>query len=95
VPWRLTLRYPDVWTPTVQAAAGSRVGQVFLGFSRFPAARSALGKEGTTTVRWTDVRFAGGALALNERGGRAGMFTATVRVGADGAIRDQFLGAAR
>jgi len=95
VPWRLTLRYPDVWTPTVQAAAGSRVGQVFLGFSRFPAARSALDKEGTTTVRWTDVRFAGGALALNERGGRAGMFTATVRVGADGAIRDQFLGAAR
>ena len=93
VPWRLTLRYPDVWTPTVQRAAESRVGQAFLGFSRFPAARSTLDKEQLTIVRWTDVRFAGGPLALDQRGGRSSMFTATVRIGADGSIREQSLGA--
>ena len=93
VPWRLTLRYPNVWTPTVQTAASAHVGQVFLGFSRFPAARSAIDKDQVTTVRWTDVRFAGGPIALDQRGGRASMFTATVRVGAGGAILDQFLGA--
>jgi len=91
-PWRLTLRYPDVWTPTVQTAASSQVGQVFLGFSRFPAARSAIDKDQLTTVRWTDVRFAGGAVALDQRGGRSSMFTATVRVAPDGKILDQFLG---
>ena len=92
VPWRLTLRYPNVWTPTVQTAASTQVGQVFLGFSRFPAARSAIDKDQVTTVRWTDVRFAGGAVALDQRGGRSSMFTATVRVAPDGKILDQFLG---
>jgi hypothetical protein len=92
VPWRLTLRYPNVWTPTVQTAATAHVGQVFLGFSRFPAARSAIDKDQVTTVRWTDVRFAGGPMALDQRGGRSSMFTATVRVAPDGAILEQFLG---
>jgi len=92
VPWRLTLRYPNVWTPAVQTAATSRVGQVFLGFSRFPAARSAVDANRVTTVRWTDVRFAGGVLALDQPRGRSSMFTATVRVGPDGTIVEQFLG---
>jgi hypothetical protein len=92
VPWRLTLRYPNVWTPAVQTAATSRVGQVFLGFSRFPAARSAVDANQVTTVRWTDVRFAGGVLALDQPRGRSSMFTATVRVGPDGTIVEQFLG---
>jgi membrane-bound metal-dependent hydrolase YbcI (DUF457 family) len=93
VPWRLTLRYPNVWTPTVQAAATSHVGQVFLGFSRFPAARSAVDGNQVTTVRWTDVRFAGGPLALDQPGVRSSMFTATVRIAPDGTILEQFLGA--
>src|SRR5438876_301320 len=59
VPWRLTLRYPNVWTSAVEKAAGTRVGQVFLGFSRFPAARSVVDGKGITTVRWSDMRFAG------------------------------------
>jgi len=42
VPWRTTLRYPNVWTPTVQKAAATHLGQVYLGFSRLPAARSAV-----------------------------------------------------
>jgi len=65
---------------------------VFLGFSRFPAARSAIDKDQVSTVRWTDVRFAGGPVALDQRGGRSSMFTATVRVAPDGSILEQFLG---
>jgi membrane-bound metal-dependent hydrolase YbcI (DUF457 family) len=92
VPWRLTLRYPNVWTPTVETAAGSHVSQVFLGFSRFPAARSAVDKNQVTTVRFTDVRFAGGPLTLDQRGDRSSIFTATVRIGPGGTILEQFLG---
>jgi hypothetical protein len=51
-PWRSSIRYPDVWTPTVTQAAGTPLGRVFLGFSRFPAARSATDPRGDTTVRW-------------------------------------------
>jgi membrane-bound metal-dependent hydrolase YbcI (DUF457 family) len=90
--WRLTLRYPNVWTPAVQKAATSRLGQVFLGFSRYPAARSAIDPQGTTTVRWTDVRFAGGPFALDQPAPRVNMFTATVRVGPDGQVLEERLG---
>jgi membrane-bound metal-dependent hydrolase YbcI (DUF457 family) len=93
VPWRLTLRYPNIWTPAVEAAAASRVAQVFLGFSRFPAARSAVDQNAVTTVRWTDVRFAGGPFTVDQPGARSRMFTATVRIGRDRTIREQFLGA--
>ena len=92
VPWRLTLRYPNVWTPAVQQAATARVGQVFLGFSRMPAARSAVDAQGVSTVRWTDMRFAGGSIALDQQGPRTNPFTATVRIGPDGQFLDQFLG---
>ena len=91
-PWRLTLRYPSVWTPTVEKAGATHLGQVFLGFSRFPAARSAVDSTGVTTVRWTDVRFAGGPLALDQPAPRALPFTATVRIGADGQVLDERLG---
>src|SRR6185503_14264351 len=55
--WRHVRRYPNVWTPAVDQAASSRLGRVFLGFSRFPAARSVVDAEGVATVRWTDMRF--------------------------------------
>jgi hypothetical protein len=91
----LTLRYPNVWTPVVTQAAKTDLGQVFLGFSRMPAARSAVDKDGTTTVRWTDVRFAGGTLALDQAAPRAVPFTATVRIAPDGKIIDERLGVSR
>ena len=94
-PWRLTLRYPNVWTPAVQQAAATHLGQVYLGFSRFPAARSAVDARGVTTVRWTDMRFVGGAFALDQQGPRTAPFTATVRIGADGQLLEQFLGVGR
>jgi hypothetical protein len=94
-PWRLTLRYPNVWTPAVQTAAATHLGQVYLGFSRLPAARSAVDSHGTTTVRWIDMRFAGGAFALDQPGPRSIPFTATVRLGADGRVIEQSLGISR
>jgi len=92
-PWRLTLRYPNVWTPPVTQAAETRLGQKFLAFSRFPAARSAVDARGVTTVRWTDVRFAGGVVGLDQPAPRTGLFTATVRFGPDGRVIEQSLGA--
>jgi hypothetical protein len=94
-PWRLTLRYPNVWTPTVEKAATTHLGQVYLGFSRMPAARSAVDSNGATTVRWTDMRFAGGAFALDQPGPRTNPFTATVRLGADGQVLAEYLGVGR
>jgi membrane-bound metal-dependent hydrolase YbcI (DUF457 family) len=91
-PWRTTLRYPNVWTPVVRQAAGTRLGQVYLGFSRLPAARSAVDGKGLTTVRWTDVRFVGGVSELEQRGSRAIPFTATVRIGAGGQVIEEKLG---
>lgn len=87
---RLSVRYPNQWTPAVANAAHTRVGQIFLGFSRFPAARSSLDAQGVTTVRWSDMRFAMNRIGTDER--RSGIFLATVRVSADGLILDQHLG---
>jgi hypothetical protein len=92
VPWRTTLRYPNVWTPTVQKAAATPLGQVYLGFSRLPAARSAIDAHAITTVRWSDMRFAGGMPGLDERGSRAIPFTATVRIGTEGQVLEERLG---
>ena len=92
VPWRLTLRYPNVWTPAVQTAASTRLGRVYLGFSRFPAARSAVDARGIMTVRWSDMRFAGGPFALDQPGPRTIPFTATVRMSPNGQVRDESLG---
>ena len=92
VPYRLTLRYPNVRTPAVQTAAITRLGRVYLGFSRFPAARSAVDAHGITTVRWSDMRFAGGPFALDQPGPRTIPFTATVRMSPDGQVLEESLG---
>jgi membrane-bound metal-dependent hydrolase YbcI (DUF457 family) len=91
-PWRTTLRYPNNWTPAVMHAATTTLGQTFLGFSRFPAARSATDASGVTTVRWTDMRFAGATIAGDTPVRPAAMFTATVRLGADGRVIEATLG---
>jgi membrane-bound metal-dependent hydrolase YbcI (DUF457 family) len=91
-PWRVTLRYPNVWTPAIARAATTHLGTVFLGFSRFPAARFSTDAQGVTMVRWTDMRFAGGTFGLDQPSPRAGPFTATVRLGADGQVLDESLG---
>jgi membrane-bound metal-dependent hydrolase YbcI (DUF457 family) len=93
--WRQVRRYPNIWTPTVEQAASSRLGRIFLGFSRFPAARSVVDAEGITTVRWTDVRFVIGAGPIDQPRPGPDMFTATVRVAADRRIVDEHLGGRR
>ena len=91
-PWRLTLRYPNVWTPAVTQAAATHLGQKFLAFSRFPAARTAIDPRGVATVRFTDVRFVGGVTGLDQPAPRGGLFTATIRIDPDGRVIEQFLG---
>jgi hypothetical protein len=88
--WRAT-RVPNNWTPAVMQAAGSRLGRVFLGFSRFPSARALVDPGGIATVRFSDVRFAGGLLTLAQRPPRPDPFTAVIRVGPDGQILDERL----
>ena len=88
-----TVRFPNQWSPQIARAATTRLGRVFLDFSRFPAARWVVDdKTGITTVRWTDMRFAGGVLTLEQPVRRPDPFTAVVRIGADGRILDERLG---
>jgi hypothetical protein len=91
-PWRTTIRYPNVWTPIVEKASTTHLGRVYLGFSRMPAARSAVDAQGVTVVRWTDMRFVGGLPGMDQRASRAVPFTASVRVSADGQILQETLG---
>ena len=101
--WRHAIRYPNQWTPAVFAASAAPLARLFLGFSRFPAVRTLVDPAGVTTVRWTDVRFIGEGppLAGPPRppvpgapgtGNDAGIFAASVRVGAEGQILDAHLG---
>jgi membrane-bound metal-dependent hydrolase YbcI (DUF457 family) len=87
----LSVRVPNQWTPAVVRASTADVAQVFLGFSRFPAARSFVAEDGTATVRWSDVRFIQGALD-DPRQFRRGLFGTTVILGPDGAIKESRLG---
>jgi inner membrane protein len=90
--WRQTVRYPNVWTPAAVEAAAAPLARIFLGFSRFPAARSFTDPAGVTTVRFIDMRFAAGLLALEQPIRRPQPFSATIRIGANGAVIGESLG---
>ena len=90
--WRQAVRYPNVWTPAALEAASAPLGRTFLGFSRFPAARSFTDASGVTIVRFIDMRFAAGLVALEQPIRRSQPFSATIRVGPDGAVISQSLG---
>jgi membrane-bound metal-dependent hydrolase YbcI (DUF457 family) len=89
--WRRVLRYPNIWTPAVDRAAVTHLGRVFLGFSRFPAARSVVDAGGNPTVRFTDVRFVGGPLS-DQSPRRVQPFTATIRFDPSGGLLSETLG---
>lgn len=89
--WRTSLRYPNVWTPAVIEAARTRTAQVFLGFSRFPSARSFVDPTGAATVRWSDMRFAGGVFALTEPR-RPDPFNVVVKLSPAGNVLEERLG---
>jgi len=63
---------------------------VFLGFSRFPAARSFVDPTGTATVRLSDVRFAGSGFVDQAR--RPDPFTVIVRTAPDGRVTEEAFG---
>jgi membrane-bound metal-dependent hydrolase YbcI (DUF457 family) len=89
--WRLTIRYPNVWTPEVHAAAGTEIARRFLGFSRFPAARTTADRRaGGTLVQWVDIRFAA-APRVPRPSGRT-PFAATVQLDAGGRVVRERLG---
>jgi membrane-bound metal-dependent hydrolase YbcI (DUF457 family) len=90
--WRRAIRYPNVWTPAVQQAAATDVGRAFLGFSRFPAARTATDASGSATVRFTDVRFVLGPGIADQPAPPVQIFTATIRLDAQGRIVSERLG---
>jgi len=90
--WRQTVRYPNVWTAAARQAASAPLGRIFLGFSRFPAVRSFRDASGNTTVRFIDMRFAAGLVALEQPVRRESPFSATIHVAPDGRILDQSLG---
>ena len=92
VPWRTNVRYPNVWTPAVATAATTATGGVFLGFSRFPAARSVEDPQHVMTVRITDMRFVAGPAPVDSPLRRDNLFTARVRIGPDGRVLDEALG---
>jgi membrane-bound metal-dependent hydrolase YbcI (DUF457 family) len=90
--WRRSLRYPNVWTDAATRAAAAPLARVFLGFSRFPAARSFTDSTGGTTVRFIDMRFAAGLVAIEQPVRRPQTFSATVRLAPDGRIVSESLG---
>jgi len=87
----VAVHYPNIWTPAVFQAAQSPTARVFLGFSRFPAARSVVGADGAATVRWNDLRFAADT-GPSPRERAPNLFTATVQLSPDGKIVHERLG---
>ena len=87
----VAMHVPNHWTPAVARASTAPTARVFLGFSRFPAARSLVHEDGGATVRWNDLRFIGGAFD-DPRAMRRGLFGATVTVAPDGSIASHRLG---
>jgi hypothetical protein len=90
--WRQSVRYPNIWTPPVKEAAATPLAQIFLGFSRFPAARALTDDRGLTTVRFSDMRFAAGLIAIEQPVRRATPFSVLVRVDASGRVVEETLG---
>ena len=88
----VAVHYPNNWTPAVFRAADSHVAQVFLGFSRFSAARSTVAPDGGATVRWSDIRFMSDT-TTDFRQRAPNLFTATVQLSAAGTVVRERLGA--
>jgi inner membrane protein len=82
---RLSTRIPNQWTPAVFRAARSPFAQTFLGFSRFPAARSLVDTSGAATVRWSDMRFVASPIG-ERRPLNSNLFSVRVRLDPAGQV---------
>src|SRR5262249_30283684 len=83
--WRVTVR-PNVWTAPVMIAAETPIGQTFLGFARFPVARSIEDRSGATTVRFNDIRFAAGIVSLSQSSPRLDPFGVLIQLDPNGRV---------
>ncbi len=90
--WRTTVRFPNIWTPSVFTAASSSLGRTFLGFARLPAARSVVDDAGVATVRWTDMRFVAALAPLDRPSGGNRAFSVRIRIASDGSILEEQFG---
>jgi inner membrane protein len=88
---RVSTRIPNQWTPAVFQAAGSPVARTFLGFSRFPAARSFVDETGAATVRWNDMRFVASPLG-DRRPVNSNLFSVRIRLDPSGQIVEEKFG---
>jgi membrane-bound metal-dependent hydrolase YbcI (DUF457 family) len=88
--WRRSVRYPNQWTAATFVAAATPMARRYLGFSRFPAARSFVDPSGMATVRWSDMRFAAGFFSLTPGSPRgADRLTFLVRLAPDGRVLEE------
>lgn len=83
------VRIPNVWTDAVRKAATTRSAKIFLGFSRFPAARPLADPAGGAIVHWSDIRFVGGVLTVDQPSRNADLFALTIRLHPDGRIEER------
>jgi hypothetical protein len=75
----------------VVQAANTPVAQAFLGFSRFPAARSFVDPAGNAIVRWNDMRFVMSAIG-DRRTASANLFGVVVRIDPGGRVVQERFG---
>ena len=83
---------PSESDPWIAAARRTATARVFLGFSRFPAARSAVLPDGTRRVRFVDVRYVGNPLRLTPDPESRAPFVATIELAPDGRVVSERLG---
>jgi membrane-bound metal-dependent hydrolase YbcI (DUF457 family) len=86
------IAFPDEAGPTIDRASAAPLAQVFLDFSRFPAAETIRHRDGNVTVHWYDLRFA--ERAEDEGDGRrhTSPFAVWIRLSPTGAVLGQGLG---
>jgi membrane-bound metal-dependent hydrolase YbcI (DUF457 family) len=90
---RTAVWFPNDKGPFVGRAAAARLGRVFLGFSRFPAAEIVTHANGDLTVHWYDLRYAEHRVPVgNDRRRHTSPFGAWVRLTPDGNVVAQGLG---
>jgi len=89
--WRRAVRYPNQWTAATFAAAKTRTASIFLGFARFPAARTFTDASGATAVRWSDMRFVGGFMSVDAPSPPT-MFNVLVRLDPSGRVAQEQIG---
>ncbi len=84
--------FPDDAGPMVAHAASARLAQIFIGFSRFPAADAIRHRDGRTTVHWYDLRFAQQPFSSADGRHYTSPFAVWVRLSPAGEIIGQGLG---